>query len=438
MDSGREASGHAARPPQLLERLVSPFGVVGAVDVRVKESAAQHAHRAVCRIGSGFPGKGQGRKNHTMCGGSSLSEADTARLVAVAEGAERYAGILPVDDETVLATADELAGECLDPARYPRCSAAEYDHPRCSVGPFDRTAKIRWVRGYDLVGRRTLWVPAVMASYATIPESPAEQFNFQVSTGYAVHTDAVEAAVRGICEVIERDIIAVLWLQRLPLPRLGADVDSEVVSEVTEWLERRFTRIHLFDATSDLGVPTVYAVAAADEDQRASRYVACGTGRNLAEAAEKALLEVAGGDEYIHETPPLTDMEEIGGAIGETARYMAVQKRANAFDFLTGTRAIHPREERPELPQDPDKALAVLTERLATAGMQVAVLDRTTQELRDVGLTAVNVVVPDLQPMSTDPWAQFKAHSRLYDAPRLMGYRVLPEKELNPWPQPFA
>lgn len=70
--------------------------------------------------------------------------------------------------------------------------------------------------------------------------------------------------------------------------------------------------------------------------------------------------------------------------------------------------------------------------------MQVIAIERTTRELREVGLTSVNVVIPDLQPMSLAPFAQFKAHPRLYDAPSAMGYPVRSKEELNPWPQPFA
>jgi ribosomal protein S12 methylthiotransferase accessory factor len=278
-----------------------------------------------------------------------------------------------------------------------------------------------------------------MATYAAEAATEAERFNFPISTGYAVHTDPVEAVVRGICEVIERDVIAVLWLQRLPLTRLRSGLTTDAMSTLIDWFERRFMQVYLLDATSELGVPTVYALAAADLDPRACRFVGAGTGRTLAQAAEKALLETAGGDDHMYGSNPPASFEDIHGHIGETSQFMAAQERSHAFDFLLGESSEQPTVgERTPLPQNPDRALAVLLDRLSGAGMQVAVVDRTTQELSEVGLTAVNVVIPDLQPMSTHPWVQFKGHGRLYAAPRLMGHRVLPEEELNPWPQPFA
>jgi ribosomal protein S12 methylthiotransferase accessory factor len=75
---------------------------------------------------------------------------------------------------------------------------------------------------------------------------------------------------------------------------------------------------------------------------------------------------------------------------------------------------------------------------LSGKGMQVLAVNCTTRELAAVGLTAVNVIIPDLQPMSLLPLAQYRAHPRLYSAPLLMGYPSLPEEELNPWPVPYA
>ncbi|WP_432040175.1 hypothetical protein [Streptomyces cucumeris] len=49
-----------------------------------------------------------------------------------------------------------------------------------------------------------------------------------------------------------------------------------------------------------------------------------------------------------------------------------------------------------------------------------------------------SAVVPDPQPMSIDPFAQFKGHRRLYEAPVRMGYRILPEDGLQPLPPPFV
>jgi ribosomal protein S12 methylthiotransferase accessory factor len=70
--------------------------------------------------------------------------------------------------------------------------------------------------------------------------------------------------------------------------------------------------------------------------------------------------------------------------------------------------------------------------------MRVFAVDHTPPEVSAVGLTAMTVLIPDLQPMSLDRRAQFLAHRRLYSAPALMGHIPHREEDLNPWPQPFA
>ncbi|MCF2125865.1 YcaO-like family protein [Strepomyces sp. STD 3.1] len=363
-----------------------------------------------------------------------------ARFVALAEAAERYVGLDVRNEERITASARDLADECLEVERFPRCSDAEYAHPQCPVIPFEPEAAIRWTSGLDLISRQHVWVPAVSACYGLANPLPAELFTPRISTGFAVHTDPLEAVVRGVLEVIERDANAVLWLQQLPLPILDpAGLDHQVM-QLVEWGRVRFMQVHLFDATSDLGVPTVYCLLCCPHDQRASRVVGAGSARDLATAAHKAILEAMSTPPLIHFTPESEDDRSPAGkrAAGDTARYLGRAEHSHAFDFLLHGPDRPAAPSRAPLPTDPLDALNVLISRLADAGMRPVAVDRTTTELADVGLSAVNVVIPDLQPMSLDPLAQFTAHPRLYDAPARMGYRALPLEELNPWPQPLG
>ncbi|WP_201760464.1 MULTISPECIES: YcaO-like family protein [unclassified Nonomuraea] len=361
-----------------------------------------------------------------------------SRLVAVAEAVERYAGMDHPRGERIWATAAELGDECLEPERYPRCTAEEYAHPRCPVRPFDPHARIRWERGIDLITLEPVWVPAVMACYGTQDQTEDENFAYRISTGYAVHTDPLEAVVRGMFEVIERDIIAIVWHQRLPLPLIEA-APSDPLTALLDWSRQRFMHPYLFDATSDLGVPTVYCVLSAEHDLRANRLIGAGTGRDLTQAAEKALSEALLMRTQFHGTGyRLPASPEDFRTLEDTARYMGVRERAHAFDFLTEGAAERPVVPRQSLPDASSDLLRLLVTTMSGSGMRPVAVERTTVELADAGFHAVNVIIPDLQPMSGDHFAQFKAHPRLYEAPALMGYRVLAEQELNAWPQPFA
>ncbi|MET9531077.1 YcaO-like family protein [Streptomyces sp. NPDC006649] len=386
--------------------------------------------------GSGCPGLGIGRSSSTGCG-RAFGDPAHARMIAIAEAAERYAAYEPPTAEHRWATAAELDGPVLDTTRLPRCSAAELARPGCPITPFDADAPVRWVQGLDLVSRERTWLPAVMSTYRLHPARPAERFWYQLSTGFAVHTDPAEALVRAILEVIERDAIALTWLQRMPLRPIPDEARSPKLGQLLAAAQRHFLHTLLFDATTDLGVPTVYCLQIAEHDPRVRHVVGCASDRTLSAAAEKALAETLSIRGLVHSGPVPKTYEEFSD-IADGARYMAVPERSEAFAFLRLGAAAGPRRPPADLPTPSQDALDTLLERLSALGMPVLAVDRSHLELRSVGLTAVNVVIPDLQPMSLLPLAQFRAHPRLYRAPAAMGFPVHSEEELNPWPQPFA
>jgi ribosomal protein S12 methylthiotransferase accessory factor len=372
-----------------------------------------------------------------LVAGRALDDEVAARLIAIAEGAERYAG-RGLRDKPIFCPARELDGAVIDLDRLPRCTAHEYAQPGCPVVPVDKDAPMRWVKGVDLITLRETWLPAVMVCFGMGELSQSERFWYRVSTGHAIHTDPVEALVRAIAEVIERDANAILWLQRLPLPLVSPRLLTERCQYLIDWAERHFIETYVFDSTTDLGVPTAYCLQIAKHDAHERQLVGAGAGRGIEAASEKALLEaitIRGISRSRRALPQdFKDFEAF-----DVACYMALPEQQDAFEFLTRGLARRPVSDRVgRLPAAPAEALADLVRRLADSGMHAVAADRTTRELADVGLWEVVVVIPDLQPMSLSALAQFRAHSRLYAAPGRMGYRCLTEEELNPCPQPLA
>jgi ribosomal protein S12 methylthiotransferase accessory factor len=422
--------------PSTLDPLVSPVGVVGGLRRAAAPRGLPRLNVWVGSAGSGRPGH-RGHHRPELGSARILDDPGLARLVAIAETTERYAG-RNLSHPPVTSTEAALSGRVLDMSRVPRCSDAEYARPGCPLEPYDPARPIRWVPGTDLHTGEPTWVPAVMASYGVKPVA-GERFWYQISTGTAVHTDPVKALTGALMEVIERDLIAVLWLQRLPVPQLDPRHITAEVELLLGWAQRRFLTTHLFDATTDLGVPTVYALQTAEFDARARRVVGCGTGTTLGEAAGKALLEMATLREAFHADEKIPDRPQDFTWVMHGAMYMAEPRHAAAFGFLLDGLAGRPaRVGVPRLPDEPQELLRHLLDLLAGRDMQAVVVDHTSRELAYAGLTALTVVVPDLQPMSLHPLAQFRAHPRLQDAPRRMGYPSVGEEELNPWPQPFA
>jgi ribosomal protein S12 methylthiotransferase accessory factor len=370
--------------------------------------------------------------------GRAYGDPDRARLLAVAEALERYAALLVDDRRLTLASAAELGGDALDLDHIPRCSSRELSRPGCPIMDIDKTRPIRWTAAEDLrTGRRVL-VPAVMA-FLEFPELDAENFWIPISTGCAVHASFEAAAVAAICEVIERDAIALTWLQRLPLPRLDDSRLSEAARSLIAWCTDRGITSHLYDATTDLDVPVVYCLQTTERTPRGAQLVGAACGFDIPFLAEHALLETMGLRPGVQGSRRLPRRYADFRSIDDDAAVMAARSKRAAFGFLLDDLANRPvsRLEAPG-PRSDQERLLFLLQRLAQRGMTTLAVDLTPRELREVGHVAIRVIIPELQPMSARPLVQYRGHHRLYTAPGHMGFRTLPEHRLNPYPQPMA
>jgi ribosomal protein S12 methylthiotransferase accessory factor len=372
--------------------------------------------------------------------GRTYLDLERSRVLAVGEALERYAEVTVEDGMQLSSSASALGDRAMDLDLVARCSKRELSHPGCPLTVPDKTEPIRWLPAVDMHTGSVRLVPAVMSCLCLYP-SPAERFWTPISTGGAAHTSLEAAVVSGICEVIERDALSLTWLQKLPLPRLGDACLSDEARDVIRWCAEHGIDTHLFDATTDVGVPTVYCLQTTRDPaiDRMAQVVACATNFDPATAALRAVLEAIGIRIGLVGTTDHPRRYQDFTSVTHGALVMGRRSRRRAFGFLLD----EPRPRAASIPQavscesDTDK-LGFLLERLARRGMSVYVVDLTRRELEAADLVAVQVIIPELQPMSVRPLAQYRGHRRLYEAPARMGMRVLPEHQLNPNPQPMA
>jgi hypothetical protein len=236
--------------------------------------------------------------------------------------------------------------------------------------------------------------------------------------------------------------IATTWLQMLPLPRLELDVVPDALMPYVERLSSPNVETYLFDATTDLGIPTVYSVEVTPAHPRIRTVVMCATALDPADAVAKVLRECASGRVALQTHSERDDLKEdpdtfIG--VFDGALHTGHPDNAAAFDFLLGSDERRPLSDVPSLEQGSSiENLRAVLDVLRARDMDAVAVDLTTDEAARVGFKVVRTIIPDLQPLSFAYRAQYKGHPRLYEAPRLRGYRTRPESELNPFPQPFA
>ncbi|EHN72323.1 YcaO-like family protein [Streptomyces coelicoflavus ZG0656] len=376
-------------------------------------------------------------------GAGGALDRETAAHLAAAESLERYSSCSWHPEDMIWATAAELGEDAIPPWEWPTLSPDELADPHCGLVPTDPRVPLRWVEGWSFARGRKVYVPAVQVYLKCSPESASERHVHPVSTGCATHSDPLAAVANGLLEVVERDSIALTWLQRLRLPRLRFNLD-DLPPEYRAYVERASSdniRTLLFDATTDLGIPVVYGLQLADHDPALAQLVVATCDTDPAKAIAKLHREAASlrialrshAKRYSRPDDPQDTVSVIGGALLAGPR-----DQRHRFDFLLG--GERPTRDLADMPRPAEEAAALpwLLKRLAGAGCEVVVVDITTDEARQVGATVVKVLVPQLMPLSFAHRARYLAHPRLYRAPRAMGHPVHDEDGINPTPQPFA
>jgi ribosomal protein S12 methylthiotransferase accessory factor len=373
--------------------------------------------------------------------GSGLGlDEEECTIPAFAEALERYCACAYVSAQFIVAAADELGRDALDLDTIPCCSRAELSHPRCSLVLPDKKSPIRWVRGLSLLDGRIVYVPAVMVYMYTGLLTSQERFWCPITTGCAAHESFERALLPAILEVIERDALSITWLQKLALPRINVDRFPPLLAEY--WDRYLRSSAHLayvfFDATTDLGVPTVYGIQICKTNPRLTTLVACSANMQPYEGVVKVMRELAQARNACRNARPVPENWDDFTELFHGPTFMARAEQARAFDFLLRSPRERPLSDMLPLPYADEKmALRALLEIFRSRGMDVYAIDLSTDEALRCGIRVVRAVIPGLQPFSFKYRAQYLGHSRLYEAPKRMGYPVFREDQLNRWPQPF-
>ena len=387
------------------------------------------------KIGGNF----EQRRISLIGSGVDLETASTV-VPALAEGLERYATTMYRKQQFVWATADELGENALDLDTIPRCSEAELADPKCPLVRPSKTERIRWVSGVCLRTGTIRQIPASLV-YVFFPATAPERLCMQITTGCAAHRSYPEALLGGLLEVIERDAIALTWLQMLPLPRVEV---TSVPAALAPYLERslaasRHLEHSFFNATTDVGVPVIYGVERCYADPRLTTIVCCAAALHPVEALTKVMRDIASVRTYLGQQPsPPDDLRDFCD-LPHGASFMARAEQASAFDFLTNSSQTVTLDAIAAFGcTDVAEALRRIVQRLHELEMEVFAVDLTTDEALRAGMRVVRVLVPGLQPFAFHYRARYLGHPRLGKAPAAMGYPSREEGRLNPYPQPFA
>jgi ribosomal protein S12 methylthiotransferase accessory factor len=252
-----------------------------------------------------------------------------------------------------------------------------------------------------------------------------------------VHTDLRAAMNHALCECVERDAAAVLWLRRLPLPLVELDgIGPEPAAVLTQRRRSLLPDPLIFDATTELGIPTLYSLDVTPHNRKVAAAVAAATDPDPDRALAKVLREGAVCRTGLNRTSTQPRIPIGQHGVADGAVWMGQPDKLPEFDFLVRTPRRRNFSEIPRLPTD--SSFLTLCERLSGSEMEVIAVEITPDDLRAVGLHAVRVIVPQLVPLTFDFNTRFLGHPRIWDADSRLGYPECRLNGINPNPQPFA
>ena len=388
---------------------------------------------------------------HISGSGSDLLDEEKASWKALGEFVERYLWLYSdfFSQSTVTGTYKKLQKNALDIFSFVGFSEKQRkENPELG---FTEDTTFGWTPVYSLTTNEQKLCPVqlISASYAKKNGmSPLHKngiepmLRWTVSTGLAVGQTKEEAIVAGILESIERDAFMITYLNRLSPDIINlhnlAKQDKDI-ERVLEKFKRYCLNVYVVTLPTDFPVfinlaiiidhtkkgPAVSMGASADFDLKAS----------VLDALSES-ISVRIGSRKMHKKPAndLSNMDRKGRLI-----YWSEYKNIEKLDFLLQGKEvnvdINASRKQKTILRYTEAQLNTLIEEFKNKNMEVYYANLATKEVKELGLHAVNVIVPKLQPMHLQEIVPYKNGERLKIVPKKMGFN--PAQKINTEPHPF-
>ncbi len=258
----------------------------------------------------------------------------------------------------------------------------------------DEATPIRWVEGFDLSAGTPVLVPYDAVVLGTAPRDlPGLS---QSTNGIAAGTRLSGAILHGLCEVIERDAVC-LWSYKTDAAAQATAVASAAFGDpgldaLVGKIERGGYRLRLFDQTTNVGVPVIYAALWPADG--ADKHFDLATGASChpvaAAAARRAIVEAA-----------QTHITNIAGARDDIVAGEYDQQLGRSIAVLTEeTPATRPAPVGLPAGTGEDELIAALRAGLAKAGLNRIVVIPLGGER--FGIRVAKLYVPGLEDRLTN------------------------------------
>ena len=368
---------------------------------------------------------------------------DDAYMGTVGETIERYCPAFYKLDTMVKSAHKDLKENAIRPREFALFHDRQYEFFKeqgYNVHPFSESLELYWDKCLDITNGAETLVPS---AFIYLPWTIEDKWIVSgTSTGLAAHTNYYKAMLTALYEIIERDSFVLTWHQKIVPPKII------ITKEIQDFIDHIFPskyEFHFFDMTYDIDVPSILGFCFGESEY--GKFVAVGTATRWSykEALEKVILEISQSVPYFRymlgERAGWTPDEDYNKLLSfEDHSIFYLKKPELQFVFDDWKKSVATKYidfsayTDSDKPKDKIKNIAL---KLKEKGYNVFVKDITTPDANQIGFYCLRVIVPQLLQMGGAYPLYFLGGSRLYDVPKIMGYKSYSYDDLNKYPHPF-
>lgn len=384
---------------------------------------------------------------NVFLGSGASTDRSRAMAKAVGEAVERYCSAMYSIEDFPLSSFESAKFQCVPPEDFALYSSEQYAQPGFPYRPFGRKTSVRWTPALDLYTRETRYVPATMVFLPYDQKLTGETpITPQISSGLACHSTPTIAACSAICEVVERDAIAITWQAKLARPQIRLDTLSPRNRELLARLRQPGASITLLYMSMDHGIPVIFSVMTSTVSEAPALVVAASAHLDPEQAVQKSLEELAQiwslSTMLKSERPKFSPGKQWKNVVDPDSHAALYFDQANLHlaEFLWSSRdRIALRDIKCLSAQDPSRDLRLLVEKINAVGHRVLLVDVTSEDVKSLGLWVFRAVITGFHPLLMGYRYRALGGTRLWDIPQKLGYSgLVRQRGDNPAPHPFA
>ena len=418
----------------LVSEIIGILGHIGNVaefnsDPKIKAVSAYNCETQILN-GEYYAGKSGG------CG----FDLKTAVLSAVGEGVERYCPTFYNLSTMLEASYSDLKARGFDairPSLFSLFHESQYKTPSFSFKRFTDDTVVYWDSVYDVLGRKQVYCPA---TFIYMPFSKGKVYvSEQISTGFAAHTNYYDAFLNAIYEVIERDAFMISWMGQLEIPKIKV---QGKLKEFVKSIVPSHMKIHLFDMTTDIEVPSVVGIMEGEQDFGKIVAFSAATRMTYTAAINKTILELCQSIPYYrylleNNEKKMDDLSELKSFEDHSIYYTRHPEKQDIFKKWIERPETKEIAYEEEVDYDPPVKIQKILKMFKDLNLDVYCKDVTTEDVAEENFKVIRVICPQLIPLNGTYGRYYLGGKRLYEVSEKMGFSKLSFEDLTTMPHPF-